>query len=114
MGYMKIFLNGDILFFDDELFDKISNNTDIDLKNEYNFTDDYCDCCDDNSDNEFYLDENDCDMEADEYLDGMLEYYSNLIVEMDNCPDCIKTILVQFMDEILDLIEDDIEDDIKN
>lgn len=97
---MKIMLNGDIVIFDDRFFNKTSSNE--------NYLEDSLEGCDCG----FFLDEDECE-EPEEYIDGMLEHYSELIAGIDSCPNCIKAILIQFMDEVLDMIEDDIKNECK-
>lgn len=90
---MEIIINGDVFITNyGEPLDFIDE--DYEFEDEYDVEDkDDCICID-------------C-YECDEFIDNMLDDYTYMILEDDICPDRVKMILIDFIEEILDFTEEE-------
>ncbi len=103
--YMNIRLNGGLSIDDIELyFDDLEIEIKEDVEEGIEFDVDKCDI---NNYIESCEDCGFCDCEDDEYdveesLDELIDDYTEVLLELGDCPDCVRNILAGLISEILD------------
>ena len=95
-----MYVDGKEVLFDDLQITEYEEDIEFDI-DECDF-EDYIDDCDDCDDCGFCDCEEDEEYDANQFLAELIDDYTEILLELGDCPDCIQDILIEFLKEVLD------------